>query len=59
MEEITKLVCQDITLYGKITLITSAVTPDYQGGGLDAYTDAFIGDADGLLSDGTDCARIT
>lgn len=63
-EEVTanhtiKLTCHDVTLYGIIAVITPAAQPDYQGDGSDPYTAAFIGGADGLLSDGTPCARIT
>lgn len=50
---------EDTTLYGKITVIQANGSPDYQGDGSDPFSAAFIGDNDGLLSDGTDCARIT
>ena len=52
-----RLTCQDVALYGKITLIVANGTPDYIGDGSEAYTAGYIGDANGLLSDGTDSAR--
>ncbi len=50
-------VCEDTTLFGKITAIVADGTSDYQGDGSDPFTAAFIGDASGLLSDGSNSAR--
>ena len=49
---------EDTTLYGKITLIQANGSADYDPDTA-AFSEAFIGDNDGLLSDGTDSARIT
>lgn len=49
---------EDTTLYGKITVIQANGSPDYQGDGSDPFAAGFIGDNDGLLSDGTVSARI-
>lgn len=47
---------QDTTLYGTIVKIQAASAADYTPGA--DPTLAFIGDENGKLSDGTDCARI-
>lgn len=54
-----KLRCQDVTLYGKVALIQAAGASDYVGDGSDPFAGAFIGDASGLLSDGSNSARVS
>lgn len=54
-----KYVAEDTTLYGKIYTILPADAPNYQGDGSDSYSGCYIGDADGLLSDGTNCGRVS
>lgn len=49
---------EDTTLYGRIYLILPSNEPDYDPIA-SPFTGAFIGDNSGLLSDGSDCARIT
>jgi hypothetical protein len=49
---------EDTTLYGSINYILAAGAADYPGVDDVEFGAAYIGDADGLLSDGTDCARI-
>lgn len=56
--ETIQYAAEDTTLYGIISQIQANGTPDYQGDGTDSFTGAFIGDNDGLLSDGTSSARI-
>lgn len=53
-----KYTAEDTTLYGKTFTIQAPGAADYDPS--QTYTtEAFIGDANGLLSDGTECARIT
>lgn len=49
---------EDTTLYGKITTILPNSAADYDPATA-TFTGAYIGDSNGLLSDGTPCARIT
>ena len=51
--------CRDTTPYGKVNFIMAAGSPPYPGAALVPFKNAYIGDADGLLSDGSPCARIT
>lgn len=55
--ETVEYVLEDTTLYGRSAFIQSDGAPDYTPGA-DLFL-AFIGDANGLLSDGGDSARIT
>jgi len=50
---------EDTTLYGKITLIQANGSVDYPGAETAPFSAAYIGDNNGLLSDGTNSARIT
>ncbi|MBD3803555.1 MAG: hypothetical protein IE919_09995 [Thioclava sp.] len=56
--EVVEYVAEDTTLYGRIVLILPAGALDY---GVDGYDEGgcFIGDAAGLLSDGSPCGRIS
>lgn len=56
--EIVEYVCEDTTLYGRIYFIQEAGAADYPGADLADFNAAYIGGADGLLSDGTPCTRI-
>lgn len=56
--EIIEYTAEDTTLYGRIYYIAGAAEPDYNPGTSNPFT-FFIGNADGLLSDGTPCARIS
>ncbi len=55
--EMVEYVAEDTTLYGRISKILANGSADYDP--LTAVSGgAYIGDANGLLSDGTNCARI-
>lgn len=55
---IMEYTAEDTTLYGRVYRIQAAGAADYVPGST-YFSEAFIGDADGLLSDGTPCARIS
>ncbi len=55
--EVIEYELEDTTLYGSISVIQPDGAPDYTPGA--DLTLAYIGDAAGLLSDGTPSARIT
>jgi len=52
-------VAEDTTLYGVIYFILGAGAADYPGAATAALNAAYIGNAAGLLSDGTPCATIS
>jgi hypothetical protein len=54
--EVVRYVAEDTTLYSNIYYILPSGAADYSAPA--DFGAAFIGDADGLLSDGTTCARI-
>lgn len=56
--EVVEYIAEDTTLYGRIYLILPNNEPDYNPS-TSPFTGAFIGDNNGLLSDGTQSARIT
>jgi hypothetical protein len=56
--EVVEYVAEDTTLYGKIHYIMANGTADYPGAASAPFKNLYIGDADGLLSDGTACGRI-
>jgi hypothetical protein len=56
--EVVEYVAQDTTLYGKIFKILAAGAADYDPTTA-TFSGAYIGNASGLLSDGTNSARIT
>lgn len=56
--ERVKYTAEDTTLYGKIFRILAGGAADYNPAGGNPFDGCFIGDADGLLSDGTTCGRI-
>lgn len=57
--ELVEYVAEDTTLYGRIHYIMAGGTPDYPGAGNTPFRNCYIGDANGLLSDGTPCGRIS
>ena len=56
--EVIEYLAEDTSAYGIVYQILGDDQPDYQGDGSDPKYGAFIGDDDGLLSDGTPCATI-
>ena len=56
--ETIEYIAEDTTLFGRISLILPTGEPDYNPS-TSPFTGAFIGDNNGLLSDGTPSARIT
>jgi hypothetical protein len=56
--ETVRYVCEDTTLYGLTYVIQATGAADYSAPADIDFNKAFIGDADGLLSDGTEAARI-
>jgi len=57
--EVVEYTAEDTTLYGKIAFIMAAGSPDYPGAANAPFKNFYIGNAAGLLSDGSPCARIT
>lgn len=57
--ERVRYLAEDTTLYGLIYFILASGTADYPGADLIEFGAAYIGDADGLLSDGSTAARIS
>lgn len=49
---------EDTTLYGEINYIMASGAADYNPAGGNPVKNCFIGDANGLLSDGTNCGRV-
>jgi hypothetical protein len=56
--QVARYTAEDTTLYGEIKRIQAAGAADYNPAGGNPEFAAYIGDADGLLSDGTQAARI-
>jgi hypothetical protein len=57
--EVMRYTAEDTTLYGLIYYIMASGAADWPGADAAGFGSAYIGDADGLLSDGiTTCARI-
>lgn len=57
--ELVEYVAEDTTLYGKVHYVMSNAAADYPGAASAPFKNCYIGDADGLLSDGSDCGRIS
>ena len=57
--EVVEYVAEDTTLYGKIAFIMADGSADYPGAASAPFKNCYIGNADGLLSDGTASGRIT
>ena len=58
-DEVVEYVLQEITQYGVLNFIMASGAADYVPGGPNPEKNGFIGNASGVLSDGTDCARIS
>lgn len=56
--EVVKYVAEDTTLYGRISYVMADGSADYPGQETAPFRNAYVGDSDGLLSDGNVCARI-
>lgn len=56
--ERARFTAEDASLAGKIFVIMPDDAPDYLGDGSDQFDGAWIGDNNGLLSDGSPCAKI-
>lgn len=57
--ETSRYTAEDTTIYGKVRYIMAAGTPDYPGYENAPFKNCYIGDADGLLSDGEQCGRVS
>lgn len=57
--EVVRYVAEDTTLYGRIHYVMASGAADYNPAGGNPFKNCFIGDANGLLSDGTPCGRIS
>ena len=57
--EIVQYHVEDTTLYGRIHFIMANGSADYPGVDAAPFKNAYIGNAAGLLSDGTTCGRIS
>lgn len=57
--EVVEYVCADTTLYNRVYLIQGAEAGDYPGAALAEFSAAYISGADGLLSDGSEGAKIS
>ena len=57
--EVVEYHAEDTTLYGRIHYIMASGTADYPGADNVTFRNAYIGDANGLLSDGQPSARIS
>ncbi|MEO1108257.1 MAG: hypothetical protein AAFX90_10075 [Pseudomonadota bacterium] len=56
--ELIEYVAEDTTLYGRINYIMADSAPDYPGAASAPFRNCYIGDASGLLSDGSPSGRI-
>lgn len=57
--EIVEYLAEDTTLYGKISFVMATGSASYPGAALAPFKSCYIGNAAGLLSDGSPSARIT
>ncbi len=57
--KIIELILEDTTLNGRVHYVMAAGAPDYPGADAAPFRNCYIGDANGLLSDGSPCARIS
>lgn len=56
--EMIEYICEETTMYGRIYYIMASGSGDYPGAGSVAFKSCYIGDADGLLSDGSGSGTI-
>lgn len=57
--ELVEYVAEDTTLYGRINYIMAPGAANYPGAALVPFKNCYIGNALGLLSDGSPCGRIS
>lgn len=57
--EAVEYIAEDTTLYGRVHYVMAAGAADYPGGALAPFKNLYIGNASGLLSDGSPCGRIS
>lgn len=57
--EVVEYTAEDTTLYGRIHYIMANGSADYPGADTAPFRNGYIGDASGLLSDGSSAARIS
>jgi hypothetical protein len=57
--EVVEYIAEDTTLYGRIHYVMASGAADYPGPVLAPFKNLYIGNADGLLSDGMPCGRIS
>lgn len=57
--ELIQYEATDTSLYGRLHYVMAAGSPDYPGAALAPYKNCYIGDANGLLSDGSSAGRIS
>lgn len=57
--EVVEYVAEDTTLYGRIHYVMAAGAADYPGAASAPFKNCYIGDANGLLSDGTSAGKIS
>ncbi len=57
--ETVEYVAEDTTLYGRIHYVMASGSADYPGAALAPFKSCYIGNAAGLLSDGSTCGRIS
>jgi hypothetical protein len=56
--EVVEYTLEDTTLYGRIHYVMADAAVDYPGAASVPFRNCYIGNADGLLSDGSTCGRI-
>lgn len=57
--ETVEYIAEDTTLYGRIAFVMATGAPNYPGAAAAPFQSCYIGNAAGLLSDGSPCGRIT
>jgi hypothetical protein len=57
--EVVEYVCEDTTLYGRVFFIMASGAADYPGYDNAPFRNCYIGNADGLLSDGQEAGKLT
>lgn len=57
--ETVRYTAEDTTIYGKVRFVMAAGAADYPGYDSAPFKNCYIGDADGLLSDGEQCGRVS
>jgi len=57
--EKARYLAEDTTLYGRIHYVMADAAADYPGPASQPFKNCYIGDANGLLSDGTPCGKVS